>query len=888
MLAVLLALLPVYCIADVVLHVLAPSNEPFKDVGTQMDPTIYARWTEGFKLPALNPEAVRAADAEERRRAQPPAIIPGITAIATVVEVIQPPVEVVIVPTPTIPARNPSSTTTSVAGVVRTPSPSRPNATSVPRPTPTSLTRPTSIATILPAPATATAINQPFPTSTISVGSPTTTRTIQPTPTTTTRSFVTPTRDITPIPSATPITDPVATLTLTTTPLPTATATATSPPTATNTPVPPPTATNTPVPPPTSTPTVALPILSINDTSVVEGNAGTTTNAVFTVSLSAASDQTVTVDFATSNGTANAGSDYISASGVLTFPAGVTTRIITVVVNGDDLNEPDQTFFVTLSNPSNATITRNRGTGTILNDDPAPPELRINNINITEGTTLGVVDAVFTVTLSPPVNNLVTVDFATANGTARAGSDYITRTGTLIFMPGQATQPITVPVASDLQPEGSETFFVDLSNATNAAINTSRGTATITDPLPPITINDTSVVEGDTGTTVNATFTVGLAFASVNPISVNYATVNGSASAGSDYLAQTGVLNFAPGQTAQTIEVTVLGDNNTENNEIFFVDLSNATNAVIQVGRGTGSINDDDQLIQVSKSVQPASANAIPLQIYPLTYTLVIANNTTGALTINRIIDNVADEFLYSDCTPSPAGGSCNQPGQPNSGGDVTWTGAQTLAPGGVFTLQIRGVLLRAAPGNYFNENVTINMGAAGTISTGPQAPFRVIQVQQAEIAFLPEDNLRVTVTPTPTATPTRTPTATPTRTPTATPTASRTPHPTATLKPTRTPHPTATLKPTRTPHPTVMPTRTPHPSSTPTSIPPTTPPAPTATPVPTTPPAPTATPVPTAPPAPTATPVPTAPPAPTATPVPTTPPAPTATPVPTAPPAPT
>lgn len=123
LLAVLLALLPVYCIADVVLHVLAPSNEPFKDVGTQMDPTIYARWTEGFKLPALNPEAVRAADAEERRRAQPPAIIPGITAIATVVEVIQPPVEVVIVPTPTIPARNPSSTTTSVVGVVRTPSP---------------------------------------------------------------------------------------------------------------------------------------------------------------------------------------------------------------------------------------------------------------------------------------------------------------------------------------------------------------------------------------------------------------------------------------------------------------------------------------------------------------------------------------------------------------------------------------------------------------------------------------------------------------------------------------------------------------------------------------------------------------------------------------------
>jgi hypothetical protein len=114
--------------------------------------------------------------------------------------------------------------------------------------------------------------------------------------------------------------------------------------------------------------------LSINDVTVLEGNSGTS-NAVFTVSLSAASATAVTVDFATADGTAVTPSDYTSASGTLTFAPGETTKMITVLVNGDTLVEPDETFFVNLSNALGATIADGQGMGTIVNDDLPPPVL---------------------------------------------------------------------------------------------------------------------------------------------------------------------------------------------------------------------------------------------------------------------------------------------------------------------------------------------------------------------------------------------------------------------------------------------------------------------------------------------------------------------------------
>ena len=219
--------------------------------------------------------------------------------------------------------------------------------------------------------------------------------------------------------------------------------------------------------------------LSINDVTVTEGNAGTT-SAVFTVTLSTATSQTVTVNYATANGTATEGSDYTAASGTLTFAPGVTSQTLTVAVLGDTRNEANETFFVNLSTPSNATIADGQGQGTILNDDAALPGLSINNVTVTEGNT-GTTSAVFTVTLSAASSQTVTVNYATADSKATAGSDYTATAGTLTFAPGVTSQTITVSVLGDTVKEPTETFYVNLSNATNATIVSGRGRGTILD-----------------------------------------------------------------------------------------------------------------------------------------------------------------------------------------------------------------------------------------------------------------------------------------------------------------------------------------------------------------------------------------------------------------------
>ncbi|MDB6018342.1 MAG: hypothetical protein JWR19_2831 [Pedosphaera sp.] len=117
--------------------------------------------------------------------------------------------------------------------------------------------------------------------------------------------------------------------------------------------------------------TVTVPAISIGDASVVEGNVGIT-NMVFAVTLSAASAQTITVNYATGSGGASAGSDYVSTNGVLTFAPGITNQSITVGVVGDLLVETNETFFVNLSNPTNGVLGRSTGVGTIINDDGVP------------------------------------------------------------------------------------------------------------------------------------------------------------------------------------------------------------------------------------------------------------------------------------------------------------------------------------------------------------------------------------------------------------------------------------------------------------------------------------------------------------------------------------
>jgi hypothetical protein len=333
------------------------------------------------------------------------------------------------------------------------------------------------------------------------------------------------------------------------------------------------------------------PTLSINDVTLTEGNTGTV-NAVFTVNLSAVWNQTVTVHYSTANNTATtAGNDYQSKSGTLTFAPGVTSQTISVLVNGDRVGESDEGFFVNLDSPTVATIADGQGVGTILDDEP---DITITDMSGTEGNT-GATNFVFTVSLSASYDQTVTVHYSTANGTATAGSDYTTTSGTVTFLAGETSHTVTVFVTGDRVAESDETFFVNLDNASsNASIADAQGVGTILDDEPRITINDVSLSEGNSGTK-SFNFTVSLSATYDASVTVSYATANGTATvANNDYKAKSGTVTFAAGVTSQTVTILVNGDRRKEPDETFYVNLSNAVSGLITDSQGVGTILNDD------------------------------------------------------------------------------------------------------------------------------------------------------------------------------------------------------------------------------------------------------------------------------------------------------
>jgi len=196
------------------------------------------------------------------------------------------------------------------------------------------------------------------------------------------------------------------------------------------------------------------------------------------VTLAAPSDEPVTVAYATGNGTATAGSDYQPASGTLAFAPGEISKTITVFVNGDRLGEPNETFAVNLSNPTNATIADGQGLGTIVDDEP---RVSVSDFTKAEGRKGQTPLFTFTVTLSVAYDQPVTMSFRTVDGTAKtSNNDYVAKSGTLTFAPGETTKTITIEVKGDSKREADETFYLDLFGLSSTAMFTkNRGVGTI-------------------------------------------------------------------------------------------------------------------------------------------------------------------------------------------------------------------------------------------------------------------------------------------------------------------------------------------------------------------------------------------------------------------------
>ena len=351
-------------------------------------------------------------------------------------------------------------------------------------------------------------------------------------------------------------------------------------------------------------PAADAPTIAISDAnSVTEGNLGTVA-AMFTVGLSTAYSEPVTVRYATVDGNATlGGGDYQATSGTLTFAPGQTSKTVTVLVNGDRLGERNESFSVQLSEPGNSFLGRALAAVTIVDDEPG---MSIASHIGAEGN---VGDTLFEVTvqLTAAYDAPVTVDYFTTELTddwiwgygyspATAGVDFDSAADTLTFAAGETSKSITVVVQGDRNGETDEYFLVNLVDPTSAYLDYSQSLVQIVDDEPVVFFvnNYEEMIEGDTGTTP-LNFAVGLSAAYDAPVTVLFTTFDNSAVADGDYLATSTVVTFPAGETRINVPVTINGDRLAEGyDERFYVQLYSADSATILNPVSFGIILDDD------------------------------------------------------------------------------------------------------------------------------------------------------------------------------------------------------------------------------------------------------------------------------------------------------
>ncbi|SIN77733.1 Right handed beta helix region [Singulisphaera sp. GP187] len=337
--------------------------------------------------------------------------------------------------------------------------------------------------------------------------------------------------------------------------------------------------------------------VTISDVTMIEPASGTA-NAVFTVSRDQNhSNESAKVDFATQDATAKAGQDYQAVRGTLTFAPGETSKEIAVPIIGGLARGPHDVFTVNLTNPVNDTLNPSLkvGMATIL----PTPWLSIGDVSVVAGES-GATNAVFQVTLDPPNHDqIVTVQYGTSDGTAKAGSDYQATQGTLTFAPGETSKSITVPINTGTAVEPVESFSVDLKTPENAVVRDGQGIGTITHNIKAGTVQfkaPTYRADAQAGT---ATITVTRAEGTASGVGIDYAIQGGSAVSGTDYTSISGTLTFAADQMSQTITVPILANPKRTSDRTINLVLSHPT--------GGGSLGSTSQTTLTLAAVNPPS-----------------------------------------------------------------------------------------------------------------------------------------------------------------------------------------------------------------------------------------------------------------------------------------
>lgn len=337
----------------------------------------------------------------------------------------------------------------------------------------------------------------------------------------------------------------------------------------------------------------------------------------------------ITVDYATSNGTANSAQDYGPTSGTVTFNAGETQKQVSVNIATDGQIENPENFIVALSNPVNADLNPNgssTATVNIADVDSGTSTIQFNAATQQVDETAGSI--ALTVLRSGGLSRPVSVNYQTANGSATAAPtpipnptpspapDYAEQSNTLNFAAGETQKTITIRIFDDTAVEQDETFTTTLLSPSAGAMlgDPAIANVTIKDDdagRNSVQFNPTSYAVSETaGNTFAVEVTRSGALST--SASVNYATSNGTATAGADYNSTSGTVVFAPGETQRAIPITILDDRFNESGESFFVTLSDPSGVTIGAGGDTATVtisdNDADVVtIQFSSSSYGAS-----------------------------------------------------------------------------------------------------------------------------------------------------------------------------------------------------------------------------------------------------------------------------------------
>ena len=358
-----------------------------------------------------------------------------------------------------------------------------------------------------------------------------------------------------------------------------------------------------------------FPQVIFTNVSVPEGSNDQFNNANFNVRLNHSYPLPITVRYSTQDSTAQAGSDYQSVNGVITFVPGDTLENFIVPIMGDRVVETNEIIKLVLDSVSNATVSTSPYRITITNDDNLP-QVIFTNTSVPEGNNDQYNNTNFEVRLNRSYPLPVTVNYQTQDSTATSGSDYQSVSGVVTFVPGDTVETISIPIMGDRITEPNEIIKLLWSSATNATISSPSSRITIAndDSYPVITINNVSIPEGDTGQ-VNAVFTVRISKRYPQNVSVQFSTQDVTAIAGLDYLSNSGIISFpADGDTLQFINVPIPGDLLDEPNETFKVILNAPVNATIGSGASaTGTIVDNDPVPAIrinDTTATEASGNA--------------------------------------------------------------------------------------------------------------------------------------------------------------------------------------------------------------------------------------------------------------------------------------